>query len=199
MLDLVRRLSPIAFTILSLLEAIPMPLRVFAFAALLFLIFFEIRDYRNKRTLSFDPEDPRIAEFMGDWVRKGGRVVIATRDMSWARDDLREQLFSKATTGALSLVLPKEIPLAQELKRAGADVYTYPDLDCELQSRFTIVNYKSQGAEVAIGRRYRGKHQIEQFSDGDHPAFGLAEDLIDVIRRFHDWRAAGNGSHASGK
>lgn len=188
MLTLGRNVATIPVTALSLLDVVPVPLRWSALLVLMGLIGLEIRAYlqRRKERLVFpSSSDPRIAGFLGEWVRKGDRVLISTRDMSWATGDLRDLLFDKAGKGDLSLVLPKRIPLATDLEQKGADVYEFSELDCELRSRFTIVNFGRTGAEVAVSRRYDGQHIIEQFAEGRDVAFGLAMDLIDVIMRYH--------------
>ncbi len=82
MIELIRRLSPIAFTFLVPDRCGPSTSKDSCIRSSAVLVFLEIMDYRNRRTLSFDPEDPRIAESMGNWVRKGSGSAIRRRVVS---------------------------------------------------------------------------------------------------------------------
>lgn len=53
-----------------------------------------------------------INDYMYNWISKGGRVVIFTRDMSWASDArIKDLLLRKAELEELSICVPKKIPL----------------------------------------------------------------------------------------
>ena len=84
--------------------------------------------------------------------------------------------------------MPNQISISDELKEAGAKIYLYPELEHIPQSRFTIVNHGQMGARVAVGRRSGDKHLIEEFSAGEHPAFSVANDLIEVVTRLNKIR-----------
>ncbi|MCI0562065.1 MAG: hypothetical protein MN733_26555, partial [Nitrososphaera sp.] len=83
----------------------------------------------------------------------------------------------------LTICLPDRIALADELEREGARVCLYPRLGYTPQSRFTIINKDRMDSQVAVGRRIRDKHVIEEFSLGEHPVFSVANDLVEVISR----------------
>lgn len=72
----------------------------------------------------------------------------------------------------------------------GARIATYPDLSYVPLSRFTLIRHGRQDTEVAIGRRIRGVHTIETFGPGIHPAFALAEDLVEFVLRHSGVRGA---------
>lgn len=132
-------------------------------------------------------KESQIRDYMYKWISQGGRVAILSNDMSWVSDDaMKELLRSKAHRDELCLCLPREISLSQELESAGAQVYTYPELEYVPQSRFTIINKGRMDAQVAVGRRYGEKHVIERFSLGEHPIFSVADDLVNLIIRFYE-------------
>lgn len=121
---------------------------------------------------------------MRKWIKQGARTVIATRDMSWANNpQTKSLLLEKARRSELVICLPKDIPLSQELKEAGAEVYTYPDLDYVLKSRFTIVRQGQAGSQVAVGMGSGSSHIIEEYQEGYHPCYAIANDLVEVIMR----------------
>jgi hypothetical protein len=123
---------------------------------------------------------------MFNWISKGNRVAIFTRDMTWTdTNDIKELLCKKAGNHELSIYLPEITqrikPFIEELKNYGASIYTYPELDLIPESRFTIINKDRSDAQVAVGRNVKGKHTIEEYTIGEHPVFGIANDLTRVI------------------
>lgn len=125
-----------------------------------------------------------IVDYMHRWISGGSRVVIFTRDMSWAREPrIRDLLASKAQRSELTVCLPEPIELTDELARHGARIVVYPVLSYVPTSRFTIVNEDRMDARVAIGRQVKGVHVIEEFAAGEHPVFAVAHDLVQIIRR----------------
>lgn len=150
--------------------------------ALIVFIVLEFLSYRTRRV--YDTGDTGgIRTYMHKWIEHGGRVAIWSRDMSWANDDdTRELLMGKAERKELILCLPEETNLSKELARAGAEVCTYGSKHLEPASRFTIIFFGRDGAQVAVGRSKGDAHVIDEFHQGDHPAFYLAEDLIALVR-----------------
>src|SRR5207249_10642646 len=117
-------------------------------------------------------------------ISRGGRVAIFSRDMSWVQDDeMRTLLGAKAHKNELHICLPQRIPLCDDLERQGAHIHVYPQLNYTPLSRFTIINKSRSDAHLAVGRAIEGKHLIEEFSLGEHPAFFIADDLIEVVMR----------------
>lgn len=140
----------------------------------------ECRAARRRTIFSIDDAEG-IRTYMHDWILPGGRVAVWTRDMSWADNaETRELLRTKAERGELIICVPKPRPFTDELAESGAEIYAYEGLSGAPQSRFTIVQYGQGGSRVAVGRRAGGNHVIEEFSLGEHPAFHLAEDLVQL-------------------
>jgi hypothetical protein len=125
----------------------------------------------------------KIKKYMHNWINNGGRAAIFSRDLSWADEhDTKAVLMKKAVRRELTLFVQHSIPLAEELRKAGAKVVIYGDLNHTPRSRFTIVDYCRDGARVAIGAKVNGKHVIEEYTSGSH-AFGVAEDFIRMLER----------------
>lgn len=135
-----------------------------------------------------------VNDYMLTWVGQEGKAAIFSNDLTWAREDgrIKDVLLNKARRNELILCLPKQIPLTEELQKAGAQVYTYEHLHVVPESRFTIVKFGRGDATVAIGRRTKdGKHQIEEIANGEHPSFAVANDLINVIKALSEHSTSG--------
>lgn len=144
-----------------------------------------VEQYRSKP--KFYKNNQEINEYMFKWIRQGGRVAICTRDMSWGNDPkIKSLLIEKAGASELCIFLPKDIPLTKELKKAGAEIFIYPELEHTPTSRFTIIDKDQAYARVAVGRKIDGRHYIEEFSIGRHPVFEVANDLVEVIRKYNE-------------
>ena len=110
--------------------------------------------------------------------------------MSWAEDpDTRRLLSKKAQQDELILCLPEVSNGASELAAAGAEVFAYgKGFSDSPASRFTIAFFGRGGAQVAVGRPEGDRHVIEEFSEGHHPAFHMAADLVTLARALHGKR-----------
>ena len=123
-----------------------------------------------------------IRGYLFRWIKDGGRVVIWTRDMSWAEDEeVRAMLEQKAMARELIVCLPQNTELSDNLKKAGAEINEYRTSDA-FSSRFTIVNHNQTGSRVAIATPVGNKHIIREFSERDAPTFQLARDLVELVR-----------------
>lgn len=124
-----------------------------------------------------------IRAYLHDWIEHGGRVAVWTRDMSWADEKKTKKLLKdKAKKGELILCMPKKNDLSNYLEEQGADVCIYGETGLETpNSRFTITYFGRDGARVAVGRAQGEVHVIEEFDSGSHPAFYLANDLVNLV------------------
>jgi hypothetical protein len=159
-----------------------------ALAVLLILVLVVVvLDVRS--TLAGRPDryrtDAEIRAFMFKWINSEGLVTIYSRDMSWAPQEQRimDLLERKARNNELTICVPAKVPLTDRLAALGAEVHTYEKLGYQPRSRFTVIRTGRQDACVAIGRSLGEDHVIETFSAGEHPAYGLAEDLIAMTTR----------------
>jgi hypothetical protein len=150
----------------------------------------EIRDYFANRPRVLKSKD-KVQDYMFQWIDNGGKVCIFSNDLSWVEDnDMIAMLKRKAAKDELQVCVPVLIPIAQQLKEAGATILTYSPLKVVPQSRFTIINFGRMDAQVAVGRRIDGKHVVEEFGAGDHPVFAVASDLIEIVSRYSQTRRA---------
>jgi hypothetical protein len=127
-------------------------------------------------------KERRIRSYMRKWLLAGGRTVIFTRDMSWVNTPkVKQVLMDKARKRELIVCIEQMIPLAEELERAGAEVVQYGDLDVAPRSRYTIIDFGKDKARVAVGGGVGKRHIIQEFGNGEHPFFGVADDLARVL------------------
>ena len=166
---------------------------LFLLASAIFLsaVVYEIQDFVRHGPRLFT-EQRKINAFMFKWISRAGRVAIFSRDLSWvqAHPRIQQLLSEKARRDELCICLPRRIPLTDDLEREGAQICTYPELDYTPESRFTIVNRGRTGARVAVGRAVGDKHRIDKFSHGEHPAFSVTNDLIEILTRLNRLRSA---------
>lgn len=157
------------------------PVVVFVLAAAVFLIFNEVRTYFLSTPRAYRSQR-KINAFMRKWVSSAGRVVIFSRDMSWAEETtIRQILVEKAERNELAICIEQPIPLTNELRRRGARVVTYGSFGHIPRSRFTIVDFERDGARVAIGAKVGNDHRIQVYQYGSHPCYELAEDLVKLL------------------
>ena len=82
----------------------------------------------TRRFLVEDTEG--IRKYLSSWIEHGSRVVIWTRDMSWASNEkMKELLVRKAQENELIICLPKDIEISNYLKGKGAEVIAYGMVD----------------------------------------------------------------------
>jgi hypothetical protein len=149
----------------------------------LFFTFVRLREYNRLKPRAFKSKK-QIRDYMFNWISRGARVAIFSRDMSWVDDDeMRELLRKKARRHELILCLPKQIELSRELSSLGADAHVYPDLDYVPTARFTIINTGRHDSQVAIGRSIGGVHTIQEATSGHDPLFAVADDLVSIVSR----------------
>lgn len=135
------------------------------------------------RPKTYKPSSKEIVDYLVNWLGKGGRTAVFTRDMSWASGAAEYSLKSKATKGELMLCVGRRTSLIDELVRLGAAVYDYSAIGFEPESRFTIIDYKKFGSRVAIGVVEETKHVIREFDRADEAVMSLARDMVGLIER----------------
>lgn len=129
-----------------------------------------------------------INKYMFEWLSNNGQVIICTRDMSWGNaDKIKPLLFEKARINELSIILPNNTLLTNELKASGAKIYTYAELDYVPVARFTIIHYGTDYSRIAVGRKLEDKnHYIEEYSYGNSPVLSVAKDFVEIVMRYNE-------------
>lgn len=144
----------------------------------------EVRRHMRNRPRRYRKDSPRIGTYLANWLATGGRCAIFTRDMTWASSsEMSALLKRKARAGELTVFMPKPTPLAEELRSLGASIISYEALGLQPRARFTIAHWQRDGSRIAVGRPVGDQHTIQEYSEGEHPIFAVAQDLIDVITR----------------
>ena len=171
---------------------------MFLIAALVIDVAELIISFRKKFRIDGENFHKNINKYMRNWIKQGGRTVIATRDMSWANtSQTKNLLLDKARRRELVICLPENISLSDELRNAGAEIYTYPNLGYVLKSRFTIIRLGQAGSQVAVGMALGSQHVVEEYQEGWHPCYAIANDLVEVIMRIS--RGAVNNTSKPGR
>ena len=151
---------------------------------ILFMIYRDIYSYMRRRPHLYRTTK-QIDKYMYEWISQRGRVLIFTRDMSWATSkEIKKLLLDKAHRRELEICLPEQTPLTLELASVGAEVHTYPSFNDSPYSRFTIVRYGKNDARIAIGRNVEGSHRIDEYSYGSDPVFSIADDLVRIVKHY---------------
>ena len=89
-------------------------------AAVIGLIYSEMVEFIRSSPKRYRTQS-KINSYMCRWVSSGGRVVIFSRDMSWARDEpVRSILHNKARRDELTICLERPTALTDELRENGA-------------------------------------------------------------------------------
>ena len=151
-------------------------------------IYQHIEDIHSRSPVGFKTKE-EINNYMFNWISKDGQIVICTRDMTWGEEEkkIEAKLIEKANRKELTIFLPDNTQLTNKLKKAGAKICTYRELNYSPVARFTIVHYGTSSARVAVGRKLDdSKHIIEEFSYGNDPVFSVASDLIEILKRYND-------------
>lgn len=160
-------------------------------AATIYVAYCEIFEYLETRTKEFT-NVKKINDYMKSWILKGSRVAIFSRDLSWAQQDepeIQEILLKKARRRELYVFVEHETEFTNTLKSEGAEIRTYGPLQHIPRSRFTIIDFEQAGARVAIGQKRNNKHVIQEFQEGFHPCFSVAEDLVKVLLAYNKQHA----------
>lgn len=149
-----------------------------------FMIFWDIYSYVKSKPKIYRT-NKEIDRYMYNWIDQRGRVLIFTRDMSWATSrEIKQLLMDKASRNELEICLPEPTPLTKELTQAGAEVHTYESFKDSPYSRFTIIRYGKDDARIAIGRNVDGLHRIDEYSYGSDPVFSIAYDLVRIVKHY---------------
>jgi hypothetical protein len=172
------------FTLIPLSETRPLwhwALLVLIALSACILIGIETADFVQSAPRTYKSQK-KINSYMSRWVSSDGRVVIFSRDLSWAHESsVRAILRDKAKRRELTICLEHDIPLTDDLRDRGATIITYQTLGHIPKARFTIVGFGREGARVAVGVNEKGKHVIQEYRSGSHPFFAVAEDLVKFL------------------
>ncbi len=128
-----------------------------------------------------------VNEYLYDWLNKGGRTVIFTRDLTWVNESskIRELLEKKSKDKELSICLYRETEVTAELKRLGAQIYVHNLPENQLKSRFTIIDYGKNNSKITVGYRNEdGKFVNIRYAMNSNPNICQTYiELFELIKR----------------
>lgn len=126
-----------------------------------------------------------IKEYMKNWVNNDGHTVIISRDLSWVNlnGDTYNILLAKAKKHELSIILKKHSQCAYELKKSGAEIYDYSEIDFTPENRFTFIHYGRSNPRLAIGYQDGDARIIKEFDKSGAIEYSLAEDLCTLLKK----------------
>lgn len=164
-------------------------LLIFSFFLCALLLILEIRNHivnlpKQLRSSS------QIQKYMHSWISNDGRVVILSRDLSWAENNAEIQsiMIGKASRRELTILVENETELTKALRDAGATTIYYGSFGFVPAARFTIVDYEKIDARVAIGTRAGNIHNVKEHTAASSVEFYLANDLVRLLTA---WNARG--------
>jgi len=139
----------------------------------------------NTHTKNIFHIDNEIKKYMRNWVNNDGHTVIISRDLSWVslHDDTYKILLDKAQKHELSIILKKHSECACELKKYGAEIYDYSDIDYTPETRFTFIHYGRSNPRLAIGYQEGEVRKIKEFDKSGAIEYSLAEDLCTLLKK----------------
>lgn len=108
-------------------------------------------------------------KYLAEWIGTNtGHVLVYTNDMTWAgKGVLRDELLEKAKKGNLTLCLRKRSEEAEELIKAGAELFLLKG-EGDLYARFIIVDYKSDNPKVSVYTTDSSRRYVNQQYDNEN-------------------------------
>lgn len=134
---------------------------------------------RRAGSKRFRPGSDDIKRYLIKWMKSGGRTAIVSRNLSWVDVEAKELLVKKAKSSDLSIYVPHQTELTEELASHGAVIHVH---DKPTRARFTIINEGRGDARVAVGAGVDDDHVIDEYSH-NHPVLVLAEDLLSRLTK----------------
>ena len=97
----------------------------------------------------------KVNQYLLNWLNKGSRTVIFTRDLTWANESgsIRKTLEEKARNRELTICLYRKTETTNFLEKLGAEVYVHNLPENQLKSRFTIIDYGTNNPKITVGTR----------------------------------------------
>ncbi|MGZ0018114.1 hypothetical protein [Nitrosomonas sp. wSCUT-2] len=146
-----------------------------------YLIFDIKHEYLDRKR--YESNDPKIAVFLCEQLKRAGRVAIFSRDISWVTpgSEAEKLLLQKAKSNELVLFVQTTTSIAQKLANEGAEVRTYQKFSgYKPKSRFTVLDYEKTGSRVLIGYSSNGEHLIDEFNDSNKAIVDLVETFVQL-------------------
>lgn len=111
--------------------------------------------YKSNYNSSIHNSKDKVNKYLLNWLNKGSRVVIFTRDLTWAdeSDDILSTLERKARNKELTICLYRKTDITNRLSDLGAEIFVHNLSESQLKSRFTIIDYGKNNPKITVGTR----------------------------------------------
>ena len=111
--------------------------------------------YKSNYNSSVHNTTDQVNKYLLNWLNKGSRTVIFTRDLTWADEslDILNTLERKARNKELTICLYRKTAITDHLNDLGAEIYVHNLPDSQLKSRFTIIDYGKNNPKITVGTR----------------------------------------------
>ncbi|MCH5183710.1 MAG: hypothetical protein J1E00_05990 [Oscillospiraceae bacterium] len=167
----------------------PGPRLVISIAVGLFAILYaliHIFSFRKTKNASIHNSKEAVNKYLLNWLSKGTRTVIFTRDLTWAdeSDDIRVTLERKARNKELSICLYQHTETTKRLASLGAEIYVHNLPEGQIKSRFTIIDYGKNNPKITVGTRNNdGKFVNERYDMRTNPnACNAFIELFELVK-----------------
>lgn len=127
-----------------------------------------------------------VNKYLLDWLNKGSRTVIFTRDLTWADEsaDILNTLERKARNKELTICLYQKNQITNHLSELGAEIYIHNLSNNQLKSRFTIIDYGKNNPRITVGtRNSNGQYVNERYDMDTNPnACNAFIELFELVK-----------------
>ena len=108
--------------------------------------------YKSNYNSSIHNTTDQVNKYLLNWLNKGSRTVIFTRDLTWADEsiDILHTLERKARNKELTICLYRKTSVTDHLSDLGAEIYVHNLSDNQLKSRFTIIDYGKNNPKITV-------------------------------------------------
>ena len=142
--------------------------------------------YKTNYNSSIHNSKEKVNKYLLNWLNKGSRTVIFTRDLTWADEsaDILNTLERKSRNKELTICLYRNTKTTDHLAELGAEVFIHNLSDNQLKSRFTIIDYGKSNPKITVGtRNSSGKFVNERYDMNTNPnACNAFIELFELVK-----------------
>lgn len=142
--------------------------------------------YKSNNNSSTHNSKEGVNKYLLDWLNKGSRTVIFTRDLTWANEsaDILNTLERKARNKELTICLYQRNQITNHLSELGAEIYIHNLSNNQLKSRFTIIDYGKNNPRITVGtRNSNGQFVNERYDMNTNPnACNAFIELFELVK-----------------
>lgn len=161
-----------------------------AAALTIFLLVIDLINFIKHKDRSFNRTTEKgkadIAAYLVKQLTSSGSIDIFSKDLTWVKkhSEAERLLLDKAKAKELTLFIQENLPIADQLKMAGANVFLYggqKKKGFSPKSRFTILDRRAGKTRIMVGIPAGDKHLINHYGSDDSEVVDLAQDFICLL------------------